>query len=199
MSEPSGYKPVRAMRVFAHPETDGAQCVSFPLRSACPFRLFSEATGAAQAGAKRAELLVAWAGLEATLRRAAFHAGRRGKIGTQPVVLLRELVAEGQLTAPEHRMLEHLRQLRMSAAHGVTPVAFPPDKISHIKTVSDRLLATTTYLAHGDPSPGVTAADPPKPATRSAPLMRAAMAASIVLALTAFASAGGDIWRYARG
>ena len=106
--------------------------------------MFSEATLAVQAGAKRAARSIAWAGLEATLRRAAFRAGRRGKVGTQPVVLLRELVAEGQVTAPEHRTLEHLRQLRMSAAHGLTPVAFPPDLISNIKAVSDRLLATTT-------------------------------------------------------
>ena len=108
--------------------------------------MFSEATLAVQAGAKRAALLIAWAGLEATLRRAAFRAGRRGKVGTQPVVLLRELVAEGQVTAPEHRTLEHLRQLRMSAAHGLTPVAFPSDLISNIKAVSDRLLATTTLM-----------------------------------------------------
>jgi hypothetical protein len=106
--------------------------------------MFSEATLAVQAGAKRAALLIAWAGLEATLRRTASRAGRKGKVGTQPVVLLRELVAEGQVTAPEHRTLEHLRQLRMSAAHGLTPVAFPSDLISNIKAVSDRLLATTT-------------------------------------------------------
>ena len=37
-SEPSRYKGVKAMHVFAHREKAGTQCVSFPLRSACSFR-----------------------------------------------------------------------------------------------------------------------------------------------------------------
>ncbi len=105
--------------------------------------MFDEADRAVQANAKRAALLIAWAGLEATLRRAAFHAGRKGSIGTQPVVLLRELIAEGRLTAPEHGAIENLRQLRMSAAHGLTPLAVPTNIVADIKSISDRLLAKT--------------------------------------------------------
>jgi hypothetical protein len=103
--------------------------------------MFKEADFASQAGAKRAALLIAWAGLEATLRRLANHTGRKGKIGTQPVVLLRELFSEGQLTPAEHRILERSRQLRMSAAHGLTPVAFQPELLSQIETISNKLLA----------------------------------------------------------
>jgi hypothetical protein len=103
--------------------------------------MFREADFASQAGAKRAALLIAWAGLEATLRRLAYHAGRKGKIGTQPVILLRELFAEGQLTPADHRILERSRQLRMSAAHGLTPVAFQVELLSQIKAISNKLLA----------------------------------------------------------
>jgi hypothetical protein len=113
--------------------------------------MFNEATTASHAGAKRAALLIAWAGLEATLRRVAYFCGRKGKIGTQPVVLLRELVSEGRLTPVEHRTLEHLRQLRMSAAHGLTPVAFQPGLISSIEIISNRILATTTAVSQQQP------------------------------------------------
>jgi hypothetical protein len=59
-----------------------------------------------------AALLIAWAGLEASLRRAALQAGRQGKIGVQPSILIRELFAAGQLTPAEQRSLEEMRQLR---------------------------------------------------------------------------------------
>ena len=108
--------------------------------------MFNEADVAAQAGARTAALLIAWAGLEATLRRTASRAGRKSQIGTPLVVLLRELFAEGRMTGTDHAALENLRQLRMSAAHGLTPVAVPPNVVSHIKSISNRLLATTMEL-----------------------------------------------------
>jgi hypothetical protein len=105
-------------------------------------QMFKEAEIAVRAGAKRAALLIAWAGLEATLRRAACFTGRTGKIGTQPVVLIRELFSEGRLAAGEHEVIERLRQLRMSAAHGLTPVAFQDDLISATETIANRILAS---------------------------------------------------------
>jgi hypothetical protein len=102
--------------------------------------MFDEADVAVQAGAKRAALLIAWAGLEASFRRAAVPAGRNGNVGTQPVVLLRELVSEGFLTSHEHRLLEHFRQLRMSAAHGLTPVPFSSELISQARLIASQLL-----------------------------------------------------------
>jgi hypothetical protein len=108
--------------------------------------MFDEADRAVEAGAKRAALLIAWAGLEATLRRLAVHAGRKGSVGTQPIVLLRELFSEGRLTSTDQVIVEHFRQLRMSAAHGLTPVAFPADTVSHIKAISKRLLAGATEI-----------------------------------------------------
>ena len=108
--------------------------------------MFEEADSAAKAGAKRAALLLAWAGLEATLRRVAFHAGRKGNVGTQPVVLIRELFAEGRLTGAEHVIIEDFRQMRMSTAHGLNPVAVPPNIVAHIKGISKKLLAMTSSI-----------------------------------------------------
>ena len=109
--------------------------------------MFNEADIAAGAGAKRAALLIAWAGLEATLRRVAFHARRKANIGTQPVVLLRELLAEGRINPNEHLIVERFRQLRMSAAHGLNPVAVPRNIIPQIRVISNNLLASTSSLA----------------------------------------------------
>ncbi len=103
--------------------------------------MLDEADRATQIGAHRAGLLMAWAGLEATLRRAALRAGKQGKIGVQPSILIRELFAAGQLTPAEHRTLEELRQLRTASAHGLAPMAFDVEIIPRIKDISNRLLA----------------------------------------------------------
>jgi len=103
--------------------------------------MLNEADRASQTGAYRAALLIAWAGLEATLRRAALRAGRQGRIGVQPSILLGELFAAGQLTPAEHRTLEELRQLRTASAHGLAPVGLDADIISKISAISNRLLA----------------------------------------------------------
>ena len=68
-----------------------------------------EAEQALFAGASRAALMVAWAGLEATLRRIAAQEGRQGKIGVAPHILLRWLLATGRLSAEESRWLEMIR------------------------------------------------------------------------------------------
>src|SRR5262249_14228867 len=84
--------------------------------------MLQEAEQAMQAGAHRAALLIGWAALEAVLRRVALASGRQGKIGVQPAILLRELLAAGRLTPSDHADLERVRQMRMFAAHGLAPI-----------------------------------------------------------------------------
>ena len=102
--------------------------------------MLNEAEKAQRSGAYRAAFLMAWAGLEATLRQAALRAGRKGKIGIQPSILIRELFAAGRLTPTDHRSLEELRQLRTTSAHGLTPVALDPASIAKVTAIAKRLL-----------------------------------------------------------
>jgi hypothetical protein len=103
--------------------------------------MLSEAEQVSEIGAYRAALLIAWAGLEAALRRTALRTGVPGKIGMQPSLLLRELFAAGALTPEEHGMLEELRQIRTASAHGLAPGGLSPDYISKITGATNRLLA----------------------------------------------------------
>jgi hypothetical protein len=102
--------------------------------------MFEEADRAMRSGADRAALLMAWAGLEAVLRRTALRAGRQGKIGVQPAILIRELFAAGKLTPAEHSSIEELRQLRTVLAHGLAPMKFDSENIPKISAISKRLL-----------------------------------------------------------
>ncbi len=106
--------------------------------------MISEANRVQQAGAPRAALMIAWAGMEATLRRAALRAGRGGQVGVQPSVLIRELHSAGVLQPNEVRILEELRQVRTASAHGLAPVDFDVDIIPQINDISLRMLADTT-------------------------------------------------------
>ena len=103
--------------------------------------MLEEASVSLKSGAYRAALLVAWAGLEAALRRVALRAGLQGRIGVQPSVLLRELFAVGEITPDEHRLLEQLRQLRTATAHGLAPTALQVDEVHRVVEVAHRLLA----------------------------------------------------------
>jgi len=102
--------------------------------------MLKEAERARRTRAYRAAFLIAWAALEATLRRAALHAGGKGKIGIPPSILIRELFAGGKLTPTEHKILEELRQLRMTSAHGLAPVTFHVDNIRKVNAITKRLL-----------------------------------------------------------
>jgi hypothetical protein len=108
--------------------------------------MFEEANRAQEIGAYRAGVLIAWAGLEATLRRTAIQTGKVGKIGIQPAILIRELFAAGALTAQDHRTLEELRQLRTGLAHGLAPIGFDATTIQKITTLSRRLLEADHQL-----------------------------------------------------
>jgi hypothetical protein len=93
--------------------------------------------------ARRSALVMAWAGLEASLRRAALRRGRHGQIGVQPTILIRELLSAGVLSADEGRFLEELRQLRTVSVHGLAPVDIPPHVIPEINAFSRGMLADT--------------------------------------------------------
>ena len=103
-----------------------------------------EADKVLRAGAPRAALLIAWAGMEATLRRAALRAGRHGQVGVQPSVLIRELHSAGVLSPKEARLLEEVRQVRTSSAHGLAPVDFDLDIVPQVNDISRRMLADST-------------------------------------------------------
>jgi hypothetical protein len=97
-------------------------------------QLLDEATIATQAGALRAGLVLAWAGLEAVLRRAAVQAALQSRIGVQPTVLIRELQATGNISPEDFEFIEQVRQLRTAIAHGLAPK--PIDQEVFWKTIN---------------------------------------------------------------
>jgi hypothetical protein len=83
--------------------------------------MLDEAAQVAEAGSRRAALVIAWAGLEAVLRRLALQAGLQGRVGVQPIVLLRELLLAGGITPEDFEFINKLRLTRTSVAHGLAP------------------------------------------------------------------------------
>jgi hypothetical protein len=65
------------------------------------------------AGTPRAGFVLAWAGLEAAMRRAAQRAGIGGAPGTFLSTLIRELYAAGWLSLEDFRRLDRLRHARL--------------------------------------------------------------------------------------
>jgi hypothetical protein len=102
--------------------------------------MLDEAEQVSKTGAHRAALLLAWAALEATLRRRVQQLGRSGKIGLQPAVLIHELFATGALTRMEHEKIEQLRQRRSSVAHGLAPIPITLDDLMEVRSLVTRLL-----------------------------------------------------------
>jgi hypothetical protein len=102
--------------------------------------MFAEADQAMAVGARRAAFMTAWAGLEAVLRRAVLQAGGQGRVGVQPAILLRELVSAQELSPDEHVILEKLRQIRTTVAHGLTPIPIESSTIDQLKSIAQRLL-----------------------------------------------------------
>lgn len=106
--------------------------------------MIDEANRVLSIGAVRAAMMVAWAGMEATLRRAALRRGSHGKIGVQPSVLIQELVSAGELRPNEAILLEELRQLRTATAHGLAPVELDPDVVPRLNDISRLMLSRTS-------------------------------------------------------
>jgi hypothetical protein len=99
-----------------------------------------EALFALSSGLASAAVLLAWAALEAVLRRTALDAGYEGKVRVQPTVLIRELFSLGRLTRKEVAMLESARQQRTMIAHGLVSDPVNEEVVLQIVRFADRLL-----------------------------------------------------------
>jgi hypothetical protein len=105
--------------------------------------MIQESERALEFDVRRSALVMAWAALEASFRRAALRNGLHGQIGVQPTILIRELLSGGVLSPEESQLLEKLRQLRTASVHGLAPVDFPAENILEINAISRRMLADT--------------------------------------------------------
>jgi hypothetical protein len=88
----------------------------------------------------RAALVLAWAGLTAAMRRTAQREGLNGKPGTQPVVLLHELYANGPLSLEDFRRLDDVRLVWMAIINGLAPVPVDAGMVQTVVGVARRLL-----------------------------------------------------------
>lgn len=102
--------------------------------------VLDEARRVTELGFLSAGLILAWAALEASLRRAALSAGLKGKIGIQPSALIRQLLAARLLNPPETAFLEKTRQLRTAIVHGLSPQPIGSDTITKIIDLAKRLI-----------------------------------------------------------
>jgi hypothetical protein len=107
------------------------------------FDMIQESERALAFDAYRPALLIGWAALEASLRRAALEKGLQGQIGVQPTILIRELLSAGVLDREERELLENLRQIRTATAHGLAPVNFSPQIVSKMNAMTLRMLGDT--------------------------------------------------------
>jgi hypothetical protein len=100
--------------------------------------------GAQQAlihGLPPASLVLAWAALEAAMRKVAVDEGRTGKVGAQAAELMRELFAARRFGQEDLRFLESTRQLRSSIVHGLAVEQVPKEVVARVIKVAERLLS----------------------------------------------------------
>jgi len=102
--------------------------------------MFREAEQVLGTGAIRPAFLIAWAGLEATLRRAVLRAGKNGRIGTKASQLIQDLWTSNRITLQEREFLERVRQDRTIIVHGLAPVEITAETVQRILQLSDQLL-----------------------------------------------------------
>jgi hypothetical protein len=89
----------------------------------------------------RAAFVLAWGALEAAMRRYAQRVGVNGKIGTQPLLLVRELYAQGHVSPEDFARLEETRRLRTEIVHGLSPPQVDAATIQAVVNLARRLLA----------------------------------------------------------
>jgi len=104
-------------------------------------QMLDEAERIGQLGTPRAAFVLAWAGLEAAMRRLAQRAGLNGKIGTQPLLLVRELYSSGYISPEDFRRLEETRMIRTEIVHGLAPPALDPGLVEYLIGLARQLLA----------------------------------------------------------
>lgn len=110
--------------------------------------MIEESQRADSVNASRAALLMAWAALEAILRRAALTSGIMGRTSVVPQILIRELFSNGFLSSAEMRLLEEARQVRMAAAHGLSPSAPSRMLLQNLISLARTLLIRPEFTAH---------------------------------------------------
>jgi REase_AHJR-like len=94
----------------------------------------------------QAAFVLAWAGLEASMRRLGQRAGVGGWPGTQPPTLIRELYASGRISPDDFRRLEASRVLRTEVVHGLAPSATDAGRVQEVVGLARRLLAESEQL-----------------------------------------------------
>jgi hypothetical protein len=104
-------------------------------------QMLAEAERVVQLGTPRAAFVLAWGGLEAAMRRLAQQAGLNGKIGTQPLLLVRELYSSGYLSPEDFQRLEETRVIRTEIVHGLAPPAIDAGIVGYLTRLARRLMA----------------------------------------------------------
>ncbi len=94
----------------------------------------------------RAAFVLAWSGLEAAMRRLGQGAGTGGRLGTQPLTLIRELYTSGQISPKVFRELEELRLKRTELVHGMEPPLVQPEWVHSLVTTARHLLTESEQI-----------------------------------------------------
>lgn len=99
-----------------------------------------EAHNALRYGLISGALLLAWAALEAALRRTMLRVGFKGKVRVQPSILLREAYALHLLNSEEIQILESARQQRTAIAHGLTSAQVDKGIVVQVADIAEHLI-----------------------------------------------------------
>ena len=105
--------------------------------------MVNEAERVLAGGANTGALVLARGALEALMRRFGQQRGSGGKIDTQPLPLVRELYAEGDLSEAVFHRLEATRIFRNAVVHGYPHSAIEHDSVLLILELAQRLSAET--------------------------------------------------------
>jgi len=95
-------------------------------------QMLAESEKVTQDGALKAGFLVAWAALEAAMRRAAQRTGVGGAIGTPPNLLLREVYTWGYISRDDFARVDEARRLRTAIVHGLAPSFVNADTVHYL-------------------------------------------------------------------
>jgi hypothetical protein len=104
-------------------------------------QMLHEAEMVLRANALRAAFVLAWSGLEASMRRLAQRAGLNGKVGTQPLLLVRELYSSGYISQEDFHRLERTRKLRTEIVHGLVPAIIDGGVVQYVINFARQFLA----------------------------------------------------------
>jgi REase_AHJR-like len=110
-------------------------------------QMLADAERVAQLGTLRAAFLLAWGGLEAAMRKLAQRAGLNGEIGTQPLLLVRELYSSGYLSPEDFHRLEESRVIRTEIVHGLAPPTIDAGVVEYLTRLARRLMGGSANAA----------------------------------------------------